>query len=113
MSLITKIRKQKAVYWEESRPDGTGGSVFSTPVEISCRISGDVVRVTTEEGVEVVASGIVYSDRVLKVGGFIWEGLLANIGTGTPMSLGGRQVVKFSNIPDFDCVERLYKGYLK
>jgi hypothetical protein len=112
VSLISRMRRQKAVYWP---PDG-GGSVrgFSDPVEIDCRWEDVHELFLDERGTERVSNAKVYVDRDVSVGGLLRLGELATVPYPyDPMDEGNREessvyeIRKFEKLPDLKVREYL------
>ena len=116
MSIIKTMRKQTAVYWHKAANDGTGSLIYDDPIQITCRIQGGTKLVTDKDGNEVVSTGMIFPDSVLEVGGFVWEGGLAdlNIEVTSPQDLDdAKEIITFSSIPNLKATEILYKAMLK
>ena len=80
MSLITRMRKQTAVYWAQAAArDDDGQLTFAAPVEIDCRWDDEAQEFIDSEGRKVVSRSIVYVDRVMIVGDMLYLGTLASL----------------------------------
>ena len=77
MSLITRMRKQKAVYWPPGPADGNGQPTWGAPVELSCRWDDDAQQYLDAAGETRVSNAYVYVDRDLALGGLLRLGLLS------------------------------------
>ncbi len=68
MSIVVRMRKQKAVWWKRQTPDRYGQFSFDLPVEIKCRWDDNQqnMRKDLEEKEESTAT--VYVDRLMVVG---------------------------------------------
>ena len=71
MGIITKMRKQKATFWEKVGTDDYGRPTFTTPVEIDCRWEDTSEEYISYRGTREVAKSTVYVDRVMDVGGYL------------------------------------------
>jgi len=77
--ILTKMLRQKAVYWGAPTSDGRGGLQFAAPVEIPARWE-DVVLIT--EGLQESlkkAQCLVYVGQDLDEEGYMWLGSLATL----------------------------------
>ena len=63
MSIITKMRKQTAVYWALSSYDEYGQPTWDSPVEIECRWEDKSEEFIVSDGTRQVSNAIVYVDR--------------------------------------------------
>lgn len=119
MSLITTMRRQKAVYWAQSgKPDGYGRRSFAAPVEIDCRWVGKNRQVVNANGDVHVSDVTVYVDREMQMGDFLLEGELSDIWDstqevpGTPQQYNAREVQEFRRTPNFRATEFLLEALL-
>lgn len=79
MSIITRMRRQFAVYWERSaNPDEFGRYTFEEPVEIECRWDDASVEFRDSQGQKVLSKSIAYVDRNMKIGDFLKEGEMSS-----------------------------------
>ena len=76
MSIITKVLRQKAVYWPPGDRDKYGRNTFGSPVEIKCRWDDKIQEVVQEDGSETMSVAEVMVDRDLAVGGVLLLGEL-------------------------------------
>jgi hypothetical protein len=79
MSIITKMRKQICVYWGNPVPTGDGLYSYDPPVEIPCRWDGTNQLFTNSQGEELVSKAVVFVDRDMPEGGFLYLGTLASL----------------------------------
>lgn len=80
MSIISRMRRQQAVYWEPTGQSGPGGEpLYLAPIEIKCRWD-DVQEVSVSPtGEEFVSRSKVYTDRRVKLNGVLKEGKLDSV----------------------------------
>lgn len=78
MSVITKMRKQWAVYWAPIGLDKNNKYIYDEPVEIRCRWDERTERDFNTIGEEVNVKATVYVDREVALGGVLWLGLLVD-----------------------------------
>jgi hypothetical protein len=112
MSIITRMRKQKAVYWapkELSGGDGFGRKAFEAPVEIECRWDDEVKEFVDSNGNKNISSSIVYPDRDLKIGGWLFLGRLNDdaIKPDPQETKGAKPIKGWQKFPDLKAVEFL------
>jgi len=118
MSIITRMRKQKAVYWATPVPDGHAGFTWTAPVEISCRWDDEQKIFVDPSGEEKLSTAIIYPDRVLTLEGYLWEGTLVdleedNAVTTDPRNIdGARQIKQLAKTPNLRNTETLYTAYV-
>lgn len=101
MSIIRKMRRQKAVYWGSPQPDGYGGTVVAMPVEIDCRWEDVQELIKTANGEEAMSKSQVYVDRDLDEGGYLWLGELDDLpqDPSNPKANGADEIMKFGKLP--------------
>lgn len=68
MRIITRMRKQKAVWWKRTTPNEFGAFSFEEPVEIMCRWEEAVGQVLGSAGEMVPSKTMVYVDRDMSIG---------------------------------------------
>lgn len=106
MSIINKMRRQKAVYWANPVPDGTGGFRFDLPVQIDCRWEDSQELYVDDQAGQVLSKAKVYVDRDVKPGEYLWLGKLTDLpaGVGHPLEaqLGGGliRIGSFNKVPN-------------
>lgn len=79
MSFITRILREKAVYWPYEGVDDFGQDKFGFPVEINCRWSQKSELYLNATGEEVVSNAVVMVDRKLVLGSLLWHGKLEDL----------------------------------
>ena len=85
MSFYTKMLRQKAVWWPLASASGTqqldayGQFVYGDPIEIDCRWEDTAEDFIASDGTTRVSSAVVFVDRDLTVGGFIFLGTLSSL----------------------------------
>ncbi len=117
MSLIKKMRKQKAVYWAPLEADGFGRAPFDTPIEIKCRWEDGVFETIDAMGTVVRAKSRVYVDRVLAIGGLLLLSTLENVPEDKwpiPRTLDPRpqEIKVVEQLPNLKARETLLTAYL-
>lgn len=115
MSIISRMRKQRAAYWAPASLDTYGNPVHGSPVEIRCRWEDKQERKLNGEGEEILTASTVYVDRVLAIHGFLV--LLDDSGMPSgfdpdPVVHGAREIQVFESLPNLRNTEKLYTVYL-
>jgi len=116
MGIITRMRKQTAVYWAAATNDGRGGFTFTTAVQINCRWQDVQEMFVDFEGREIMSTAKVFPDRVLLNDSYLWLGTLASLTapyTDPRTVANARQMKKFSQIPNLRNTETLYIAFLR
>ena len=116
MSVITRMRRQKAVWWAQipgSSPDAYGNPKLSPPVEIACRWEEIVKEFIGKDGTPQISSAVVYPDRVLTIGDVLWLGTLASVPYPgqARTNPAWKEVKGFSSTPNFKATQMLYTAY--
>ena len=99
---LTKNFKQTIVYWGNPQPDGFGGFSFDDPVEISGRWEDKIILFINANGEEVRSEAIVYIDRDVDLGGYLYLGSLNDLDSDpTPSdTLNAKEIRAFYKIPN-------------
>lgn len=116
--MLSRFLNQTAVRWANPVKDGFGGYTFDSPAEITCRWEDRRERVEDENGNEVVANSIVYSNRSYSIGDRMYLGSLddmdsASEPTDSDISGSVKRIIIKATIPSVDASIMLYKYYLK
>ena len=115
MALITKMLKQKAVYWAKASTDVYGADSWSAAAEISVRWEEKHVYYRNKNGVEVVSNAVVYVGSDVVEGGWLWQGTLLSLPSGStdPRKVAGAwQIGGFNKTPNLKCTLYLRTAYL-
>lgn len=108
MSIITKARKQKAVFWEKEGVDVYGQPTYSNPVEIGVRWDDTAENFIDENGTVQVSRAEVMVDRVVPVGSLLKLGVLSDLEPETPpRQQGAYEVRQLKQHPNFRATETL------
>ncbi len=82
MSIITRMLRQKAVYWaldSDDNFDNFGQPQYANPVEIKCRWVIKTVEFLGPQGTQELSNAVVYVGQDVKVGGVLMLGELTDI----------------------------------
>lgn len=120
MSIISRMRKQTAVYWPldiESggdKFDDYGQPVLSDPIEIKCRWEDVSEEFIGSDGTRQISNAKVYVDRDVDVGGVLMLGTLLDVSSAdNPKgNIGAFEIRKFEKIPNLKATEFLRTAYL-
>lgn len=121
MSLITRMRREKAVYWKRGSKDRYQNYTYDAPVEIDCRWDDRAEEFIAPTGETKLSSAVVYVDRdmtpgdVLLFGDKLTEhdsylgGANGNAPTRLPKAFA---IQSFSRIANLKATEYLLTAYL-
>ena len=115
MSIISRMRKQTACWWEQTAAiDDYGNTGFNAPIEISCRWVDKREEFIDPDGDKQLSKSIVYVDRDMKIGDYLILDSLSNIATpADPESnVGAFQIRGWENLPNFKATEFLKTAFL-
>ena len=115
MSIIKKMRKQKAVWWErQTEPqDRFGNFGFNEPVEIDCRWDDTAQEFTDSQGQLQISRSLVYVDRVMKPGDRLKLGEMDSETPLDPLEVQDAFAIKrFDQNPNLKATEFLLTAYL-
>ena len=118
MSIITRVLRQKAVYWAPSSTIGYDGrpSGWDSPVEIDVRWSNKERYHTMESGIQVISQSEVMTGPVAtEKGGFLMLGTLLDVTSGIvdPRDqVGAYEIMKNLETPNIRNTETYRKAFL-
>lgn len=121
MGIITKMRKQKAVYWPPGSEE-TGGfdydtygkPLYASPVEIDCRWEDVVQEFVDTKNETTFSQSIVYVDRDVRVRGVLMLGTMSDV-TDFADPKGNDnawEIRRFDKLPNLRKTEYLRTAYL-
>jgi len=110
MGLITRMRRQTAVYWPPATPavDEYGHAAYGTAVELSCRWEDVAKEFTDPAGAKKTSTSLVYVGQDLVIGGKLYLGEL----TDSPAAVDAWTVQQFDKLPNLKNTETLRTAYL-
>ena len=80
---LSEMLTQTAVWWAAPTRSADGGHIFGTaPVEIGVRWQDQAERFLDVHGEEQTSGSVVYPDRALAVGDWLFLGTLADLSSG-------------------------------
>lgn len=114
MSLITRMRKQTAVWFKCKGLDGYGKPTYEAPVEIACRWEDMTKEFITPTGDTKQSQAIVYPDRDVAPKDVLMLGALVDVtDSGNPKeNKGAFEVLRFDKLPTLRATEFLLTAYL-
>ena len=114
MSLIKRMRKQRAVFWERSdEPDEYGKFSYSSPIEIRCRWDESGIEYRSPTGQTVISQAVVYVDRIMKIGDMLREGEIESDEPDDPTEAeAAYEIQRFDKTPNIKATETLLTAYL-
>lgn len=109
MSIITRMRKQTAVYWALSSIDEFGKNIYISPVEISVRWEDVSEQFLDADGNTVMSNARAYTDRDIILGSILMLGLLTDITDAINIkeNTGAWEVRRFDKTPNLKATEFL------
>jgi len=109
VSLIKRMRRQKAVLWVRSEsPNDFGKFSFDSPIEIKCRWDDKIGQFKNKEGQTFSSLAVVYVDRDVKIGDKLKKGTLDSQTQSDPTKDQNAYEVKaVENIPNLRNTETL------
>lgn len=121
MGIITKMRKQTAVYWPLGSEttggrdmDDYGKPLYSAAVEISCRWVDKAREFITPAGERATSRAEVYVDRDVSVKGVLFLGSLTDLTdvNNPKANVGAWEIRGFEKTPNLKATEFLRKAIL-
>ncbi len=94
MRIITKVLKQKAVWWSMTGSDSAGQNEYADPVEVSVRWDENMKQFIDSNGIKDVSKAQVMVDRDMKPGDALLLGELTNDYTNNPNNHTGAGFVR-------------------
>lgn len=113
MSIIVKMRKQRAVWWRRTVADHYGSFSFAEPIEIAVRWDDAVVEFLDIVGEKQSSRSVVYTDRVMTPGDRLMLGELDSETPSNPLSVTTSfEIRRFDRTPNLRATETLFTAYL-
>jgi hypothetical protein len=120
---ISKMLKQKCVYWPSPTNDGYGGFSFADPAELSCRWEEMQQIILDSKGETITSRALVFLSQDVDIDGMLYLGTLASLNLDDandssatwddPRLVAGTYFIKrFQKTPSIDGVGLLRKAYL-
>ena len=87
-TLLNRTCKQVAVYWPTPNPDGYGGTLFGSPIELMVRWEDKEQLIRQDDGMEISSRAIVYVLQDVDVEGMMYLGTLDDLYDSAESSAG-------------------------
>ena len=115
MSVITKVLKQKCVYWAPKEVDVYGQNTFEHPEELNCRWDDGIHEIVDTNGAKVASNAEVMVSEDVVVGGVLMLGTLIDveIGVEPAQNTGAYTIIQFEKNPNFKCTEFVRTAHLR
>jgi hypothetical protein len=113
MSIISRMRKQKCVWWKKKdQPNLLGEDIYEAPEVIDCRWQDSFESVLTPEGKTITSAHEVFVDRDLSIGDMLLKGSTIPEDHQTIPNHLAKRIVSKKAIPNLRNTETLYIVYL-
>jgi len=114
MSVITKVLKQKCVYWEPESISDFGQPTYSNPVEMNCRWMKGSAEVIKPDGTLTTSSATAMVSEDLKIGGILMLGTLEDVLylQSPTKNEEAFEIIQFFKVPNFKATEYMRVAYL-
>lgn len=113
MSLITRMLRQRAVWWAQTAPDNFGRMEYSAPVEIRCRWEDGQKEFMGRDSTKQLSRAVVYVDRDIKPGDMLKLGtLVSNTSADPTTEVLALEVKAFDKLPKLRGTENLRTAFL-
>lgn len=113
MSIIKKMRKQKAIWWQRLTPDKFGRFTFASPIEIACRWDDIAHEYVSHQGEKQVSRSIVFVDRIMSPGDRLKRGEMESNTPDDPLEATDTfEIKQFGQLPNLRATETLLTATL-
>ncbi len=114
MGIITRMRKQDAVYWPYASINQFGEKTVGDPVAIIVRWEDKSEEFLDIDGQIQMSNAVVYVDRDMVVGSILMLGVIADITDSTNIKEndGAWEIRRFDKFPNLKVTEFLRTAYL-
>ncbi len=119
MSIISRMRKQDAVYWSLTaagiKYDTFGNPVNAVqPIQIKCRWDGSQEEFLDSEGTKRMSQAVVFVDRDVDIGGYLFEGVVADLQNQTDPRKNSEafEIKAFKRTPNLKATEFLLTAFV-
>jgi hypothetical protein len=106
MSIITKVLRQRCVYWPPLGSDQFGEQRLGRPVELKCRWDDNNEEFISVDGTRLVGKGRVMVSSDVEPLGYLWLGTLASLPSHVATECpAAQQIMQFQKVPNFRATE--------
>jgi len=115
LRIITKILKQKCVYWSTGEFDEFGQPSFGPAVELKCRWVDQQQEVIKKDGTIACSRTAVNVESDVVLGGVLMKGELADVEhvNEPTKNAGAFEILRFDKVPDIKGSQYIRVAYLK
>lgn len=107
MGVITRMRRQDAVYWPVTRIDSQNRVVLGTAVAMKVRWEDKVEAYIDHFGQPQTSQSVIYVPSDVDIRGWLWLGLLAAKPADPTIVREAREIKCFEKLPNFRNTENL------
>ena len=114
MRLLTRMLKQKMVYWAPSAtPDAYGRPQYEDGVEMSCRWEVKAQEFINPQGDKKISSVVIYSQEDLETGGLVLLGTLDDVDyDGDARAQGAVEIQQVGRVPNLRAKQFLKQAFI-
>lgn len=113
LSIQRLLETMDAVYWAPGPNDRFGTRTYPTPgIQIKVRWIDKNEQFIDFEGVVQTSTAVVFVDRDLELGGFLFLGVLADAPPDPKRSRKAIEIRSFQSTPDFRAIRFIRKVFL-
>lgn len=112
MSIISKMRKQKCVYWAPAGTSKDGRRTFAAPVQLDCRWEETAELFIKADGTEATSRAVAYVSADVVQDGCLLLGTLVTGMTNVPSAYGALPIRSFAKTPNLKATEYLRKAIM-
>lgn len=121
MGIITRMRKQKAVYWALGSADSGGMDfndygqpLYAEPIELTVRWEDTSVEFLDNAGAKILSNSVVYVGEDVVLGGILMLGELIDINSGGEPKENDNawEIKRFEKLPNIRNTEFLRTVFL-
>jgi len=123
MSLLVRMRKQRAIYWSQLSVDAFGARTYEAPIEVVVRWDDKSSQYVNKDNEQVASRATVYVGQDMKAGDMLLLGILEADSSDLldssivptpddPKEAGAWEIQSFAKIPNLRASEFLRICYL-
>jgi hypothetical protein len=114
VSVITKVLKQKCVYWAPGTLDGYGQPSYLSAIELDCRWASGSTQIIKQDGTITTSTSVVMLSQDVVIGGVLMLGTLEDV---TDLiyptkNEGAFEIIQFHKVPNFKNTENMRVAFL-
>ncbi len=97
MSWVTRLIREPTLYWKPPATDAFGNFEWQYPYQIKCRWEYRNESLQSSSGEDTISKATVYTDALIRVGGYMWRGLIIDVANEYTPPLGETSYSQVSN----------------